>query len=92
MAALLNTDPPDLGAAAAPIPPGLVRIVNRCLEKNPSARFQSASDLAFAIESLASSASTVTDTHSRWRPAAQLGWGCVGDSPVAIVLAAANAG
>ena len=37
--------------AAAPIPPALVRIVNRCLEKSPSARFQTASDLAFALES-----------------------------------------
>ncbi len=46
MAAILNEDPPDLSAAAAPIPPALVRIVNRCLEKSPSARFQTASDLA----------------------------------------------
>ena len=52
MAAILNEDPPDLSAAAAAVPPALVRIVSRCLEKNPSERFQTASDLAFALESL----------------------------------------
>jgi len=33
-------------------PPGLVRIVRRCLEKNAGDRFQTARDLAFAIESM----------------------------------------
>jgi eukaryotic-like serine/threonine-protein kinase len=35
-----------------PIPSALLRIVDRCLEKVPSSRFQSASDLTFAIEAL----------------------------------------
>ena len=47
MTAILNEDPTHLGAAAAPVPPALVRIVNRCLEKIPSERFQTASDLAW---------------------------------------------
>jgi len=34
------------------IPPGLGRIVARCLEKSPRDRFQSARDLAFALEAL----------------------------------------
>ncbi len=34
----------------AEIPPHVARIVRRCLEKRPEARFQSASDLAFALE------------------------------------------
>ena len=50
MAAILNEDPPDLRATERPIPPALARIVDRCLEKSPSARFQTASDLAFALE------------------------------------------
>ena len=49
MAAIINEDPPDLRAATVPIPPALARIVERCLQKNPSARFQTASDLAFAL-------------------------------------------
>ena len=48
------------------------RIVNRCLAKNPAQRFQHASDLEFALESLSdSSGSTVTTvnqavTSKRW--------------------------
>ena len=52
MSAILKEDPPDLGSADRPIPPGLQRIVSRCLEKNPAARFQSTRDLAFALEGM----------------------------------------
>jgi Tol biopolymer transport system component len=54
MTAILKEDPPDLSAAERHIPAGLERIVDRCLEKNPSARFQSTRDLAFALEALSS--------------------------------------
>src|ERR1700728_1289916 len=36
-------------------PPGLQRVLHRCLEKSPEQRFQSASDLAFALEALSES-------------------------------------
>jgi hypothetical protein len=36
----------------------LVRIVGRCLEKNPTARFQSTPDLAFALEGIATPSDT----------------------------------
>jgi serine/threonine protein kinase len=52
LAAILNDDPPDLLATDRPIPPGLARIVHRCLEKSAPARFQTASDLAFALDGL----------------------------------------
>jgi Tol biopolymer transport system component len=42
------------------MPPGLQRIVHRCLEKNPEQRFQSASDLAFGLEALSDSGMTST--------------------------------
>src|SRR5262249_41813614 len=43
----------------APIVPlALQRIVQRCLEKNPEQRFQSAHDLAFALEALSDSGSS----------------------------------
>ena len=50
MAAILNEDPPSISQIAQGTPPGLQRVVHRCLEKNPEQRFQSASDLAFALE------------------------------------------
>ena len=54
MTAILKEDPPDLPTAERRIPPALARIVDRSLEKNPQARFQTASDLAFALEALSS--------------------------------------
>src|ERR1700727_414127 len=55
MSAILNEDPPGISQIARTTPPGLQRIVHRCLEKNPEQRFQSASDLAFAQEALSES-------------------------------------
>jgi len=54
MTAILKEDPPDLPTADRHVPPALPRIVGRCLEKNPTARFQTATDLAFALEALSS--------------------------------------
>jgi serine/threonine protein kinase len=52
MSAILKEDPPELSETNHNISPALERLVNHCLEKNPEARFHSASDLAFAIEAL----------------------------------------
>jgi eukaryotic-like serine/threonine-protein kinase len=52
MTAILNEEPPDISQKMPGTPPGLLRVVHRCLEKNPERRFQSASDLGFALESL----------------------------------------
>jgi eukaryotic-like serine/threonine-protein kinase len=43
-------------------PPGLQRVVKRCLEKNPEQRFQSASDLVFALEALSDSSDPVSSS------------------------------
>ena len=51
MAAILQRDPPELTESDSAMAPALERIVRRCLEKKPEQRFQSASDLAFALES-----------------------------------------
>ena len=52
LTAIIKEDPADLPLAERHIPPALGRIVDRCLEKHPSARFQSASDLGFALDAL----------------------------------------
>ena len=47
---ILNTDPADLAAVNHQIQPSLAGIVMRLLKKAPEARFQSAADLAWALE------------------------------------------
>jgi len=64
MTAILKEDPTELSEAGTKIPVSIERIVRRCLEKKPERRFQTASDLGFAIESL----STPSDS----QPAAQV--------------------
>ena len=49
--AILHDDPAPLGAHR-PIPPVLEDVVHHCLEKDPAARFQSAHDLAFTLDSI----------------------------------------
>jgi serine/threonine protein kinase len=55
MSAILNEDPPGISQIVRTTPLGLQRIIHRCLEKNPEQRFQSASDLGFALEALSES-------------------------------------
>src|SRR5581483_9327210 len=55
MSAILNEEPPTISGLAPNIPPALQRTIHRCLEKAPEQRFQSASDLAFALEALSDS-------------------------------------
>jgi serine/threonine protein kinase/tetratricopeptide (TPR) repeat protein len=50
MSAILNEEPPRISQIASNVPPALELAVHRCLEKNVDQRFQSASDLAFALE------------------------------------------
>jgi serine/threonine protein kinase len=67
MSAILNEDPAGVSQITQTVPPALQRVVYRCLEKNPAQRFQSASDLAFALESLSESGST--GAYSAGKPA-----------------------
>jgi len=76
MTAILNEDPPSISQVTTTIPPALQRVVHRCLEKNPEQRFQSASDLAFALDALsesggsaypATAAKAATDAGKRWK-------------------------
>jgi hypothetical protein len=54
MSAILNRDPDELAPTASGSHPALDRIVRRALEKEPAQRFQSARDLGFALEAVAS--------------------------------------
>jgi eukaryotic-like serine/threonine-protein kinase len=52
MSAILNEEPAPISDLAPETPVALQRVVRRCLEKNAEQRFQSASDLAFALKAL----------------------------------------
>ena len=52
IAAILRDEPPELSETNAKVGSHLEKIVRRCLEKKPERRFQSARDLAFALETL----------------------------------------
>jgi hypothetical protein len=56
MTAILKEDPPEFDRARADIPAALDRIIRHCLEKNVVEQFQSARDVAFALEALSGSA------------------------------------
>jgi eukaryotic-like serine/threonine-protein kinase len=68
ISAILNEDPTRISQLAPDTPAALEKVVHRCLEKNASQRFQSASDLAFALEALSdaptSSTSGVREIHT----------------------------
>jgi Tol biopolymer transport system component len=57
MTAILREDPPELSSSRANLSPAIDRIVRHCLEKNPIERFQTARDVAFALDSLSGSGS-----------------------------------
>jgi eukaryotic-like serine/threonine-protein kinase len=77
MNAILKEDPPSTSQITPSTPPALQKVVQRCLEKAPEQRFQSASDLAFALEALSDSSSSATGTlaqvasRKRWPVLAQ---------------------
>src|SRR5262245_43263199 len=88
ISAILNEDPPDLPVADRRMPPALARIVDRCLEKNPSSRFHSASDLGFALDALSSQSETIATAAAAPAGARRtpIAWALVG---VALVAALA---
>jgi eukaryotic-like serine/threonine-protein kinase len=52
MSAILKEEPAELAGTRRNLPAALGHIVQRCLEKDPAERFQSARDLAFNLELL----------------------------------------
>jgi serine/threonine protein kinase len=59
LSAILREDPTESLGDGPGLPPSLLRVVRRCLEKNPDDRFQTARDLAFAIEGASTGSSAV---------------------------------
>jgi eukaryotic-like serine/threonine-protein kinase len=86
MTAILKEEPPAISQMVQGDSPGLLRVVHRCLEKNPEQRFQSASDLAFALEALSESGHS---SMSAIGASPRLRWVWIIGAGAALVLAAA---
>ena len=93
MSAILKEDPSDIIDPNRKIGPGLERIVRHCLEKNPAQRFNSARDLAFAIEALSDSSGAPTKTIDKMVRASRrmkkrelLAWSVVAISMVIVMV------
>jgi hypothetical protein len=81
MNAVLKEEPPELPAW---VPRALDRVVRRCLEKEPARRFQSAADLAFALQPASRSLEPArTPKRQGW-----LKWGALASAAVAGAVAA----
>ncbi|MGQ0762503.1 MAG: protein kinase domain-containing protein [Acidobacteriota bacterium] len=68
MTAILKEEPPEFSLTNSNISSSLEKIVRRCLEKQPARRFQTASDLGFALEALSTSSGPSQAT-SAFQPA-----------------------
>ena len=73
MSSILKGEPVPLTGVLQNIPAGLARIVEHCLEKDGADRFQSARDVAFALEAFSGSSSAsqaalaLKTTPTRWQ-------------------------
>jgi Tol biopolymer transport system component len=69
MSAILREEAPDISESHPHLPPALGRIVQHCLEKDASMRFQSARDLAFDLEAISGMSGSSASMRSRGIPA-----------------------
>jgi serine/threonine protein kinase/Tol biopolymer transport system component len=89
MSAILVKDPPDLPVGEQHISPALARLVDRCLEKRPAARFQSTEDLAFALEAFSShsGATEAVTSRPRTRSRERIAWIAAGLTSLGLIAA-----
>jgi eukaryotic-like serine/threonine-protein kinase len=76
MTAVLCEEPANTKLDAAKVPAGYQDIIKHCLEKEPENRFQSAKDLAFALQTLSGSSPDreIVFAKPKTRPARALPW------------------
>lgn len=93
MSAILNEEPTPLAQLKPKLPVGLDKILQRGLEKNPEQRFQSASDLGFALESLsdATHSTFVATRRFQREPVAGSRRGLFASAAIVLALAAVAA-
>jgi len=87
MNAILKEDPPEISTAAKNISPAMERLIRRCIEKAPEERFQSARDLAFALDALSGISSTAATPAASVQPRRKLRMAVLSSAVVLVVLA-----
>ena len=88
MTAVLREEPATVSLDEAAIPPGYQDIIRQCLEKDPENRFQSATDLVFALQTLAtSSPARIARPARKAHPARVLPWALVALLAAVAILA-----
>jgi eukaryotic-like serine/threonine-protein kinase len=75
IAAILERQPASIDLTGAPLEPGLRRLLDACLEKNPDERFQSMRDVRREIEWLPHRRATSSEPPARRRPRGLAGMG-----------------
>jgi len=92
MTAVLREEPAEAELDQAAIPQGFKDVVKHCLEKEPENRFQSAKDLAFALQTLtgSSSGTRVPFPKARPRKTSLLPWAVAALLAVAILVLAST--
>ncbi|MFN8012849.1 MAG: protein kinase [Holophagaceae bacterium] len=77
--AILTQEPPTLDPALG-VPPAAAQILDHCLQKDPTQRFQSARDLGFALETLTQSSLSQPLAHlgGRRGPRVSMVWALAG--------------
>jgi Tol biopolymer transport system component/tRNA A-37 threonylcarbamoyl transferase component Bud32 len=86
MNAILTAEPPPMSEGARQIPTGIENVVLHCLEKSPGDRFQSAQDVAFALEAAAANAGAAP------APAVEVPWWRMYGPWIAAAIAALGLG
>ena len=72
LAAHISTTPEPLSRLKPEIPPAIVQIVMKCLEKDPAGRYQTADDLLLAIDSLTTPTGAYSGAAARTRSRSRL--------------------
>jgi hypothetical protein len=89
--AVLREDPPEINLEQSSVPASFQQIVRHCLEKEPENRFQSARDLAFALETLSDTPSgRAVRRGSPWLQARIVPWAVAGVLLAATLLLASR--
>jgi serine/threonine protein kinase/Tol biopolymer transport system component len=90
MTAVLREDPPSHNLDNAAIPTAYQEIIRHCVEKEPENRFQSAKDLAFALQTLSGSSPvrTLNLPDSKKPGSRKLPWAVAAVLGVAVILLA----